>query len=115
MDVAHLRATGPELLATGLLGAFDQSGVGGKFLHAIEARDVMNLVENRQGEHLANTRYRPEPMERIGIVTFRLADDGQFEIRDQRIVVIDEGEVDLDALLDARVGEMLHHPCRLAL
>ena len=42
-------------------------------------------------------------------------DDRQFEIRDQRIVVIDEGEVDLNALLDARVSEMLHHPRAIGL
>src|SRR5688572_112834 len=115
MDVAHLGTTGPELLAAGLLGAFDQSGVGGKFRHAIKTCAVMDFVEDREGEHLANTRYRPEPMEGIGIVAFRLPDDRQFEIRDQRLVVIDEGEVDLNALLDARSAKCSTTPARLAL
>lgn len=52
---------------------------------------------------------------RVGIVALRFAHDGEFEIRDQRVVLVDKGEVDLDALLDARIGEVLATPTRLVL
>jgi len=32
-------------------------------------------------------------MKRVGIVTFRLADDGQLDVDDKRIVLVDQCEV----------------------
>ena len=115
MDVAHLRAAGAELLAAGLLHALDQPRVRGELLHAIEARDVVDLVEDRQREDLADARHRAQPVERVGIVALRLADDRQLEVDDERVVLVDQRQVDLDALPHTRIGEVLDaRPSRLA-
>ena len=110
MDVAHLGPARPELFPGRLLGAFDQSSIRRELLDAIKARDVVNLVENGQREDLADARHRAKPMKRVRIVAFGLADDGEFEIIDERIVLVDQRDVDLDALLHTRIGKVLHDP-----
>ena len=49
-------------------------------------------------------------MKRVGIVALRFADDGEVEIDDERIVLVDQREVDRDALLHTRIGKVLHYP-----
>ena len=46
MDVAHLGAAGAVGLPGGLMRALDQPRVGGELLDAIEASDVVNLIED---------------------------------------------------------------------
>jgi hypothetical protein len=58
MDVAHLGAARPEQFAAGLFAPFHEPRVRGEFLHAIKARDVVDLVEDRQRQYLANARRR---------------------------------------------------------
>lgn len=48
-------------------------------------------------------------MEGAAIVALRRSHDRELEGVDQGIVLVDEGHVDLDALLRARVGEVLDH------
>ena len=105
VDVADLLAPRPELLAGGLLRALDQAGVGGEVLDGGEALDVVDLVEDCQGEDLADAREGAEPVEGGGVVLTRVAGDVQLEVSDDPIVGVDEGEVGLDALADGGVGE----------
>jgi hypothetical protein len=49
-------------------------------------------------------------MERIAVMAFGVADDRQLEVRDQIVVPLNEGEVDVDALADAGIGKVLAHP-----
>ena len=41
-------------------------------------------------------------MKRVGMMAFRLADDRELEVGDERIVLVDQREVDRDALLPGR-------------
>jgi hypothetical protein len=107
VDIPHLGPTGPEGAAARLLLALDEPRVRRKFLDPVEPMDVMNLVQDRQGQDLPNARDRAEPVKGIAVVALGVADDRQFEIIDEGIVLIDEHDVDLDALAHARIGEVL--------
>jgi len=60
-----------------------------------------------RAQNFPDARHRSQPVERLGIVAFRLADDGQLEVNDEGVVVIDEGEVPSALLL--RVSRIV--PC----
>ena len=110
MPVPHLRATGPEHFAARLLSPLDQPGVRGKFLHTIESADLMNLVEHRQRQHLPDAGHGPQAVKRVGIVLFRGAHEGQFEIVDEGVVPFEQRQVDFSALADAEVRKVVRDP-----
>jgi len=107
MDVAHLGPTGPECLARRPMLAFHQPGIRRKLLHAVEARDVVNLIEDRQRKHLADAGHGPEAVERIAVMALRLAHDCQLEIRDEIVVALKQREVHINALANTGIGELL--------
>jgi len=61
----------------------DQPRIGGKLLDAVEPRDVVNLIEDRQCEQLADAGHRAPAMEGIAVMLLGLADDRQLEVGDQ--------------------------------
>ena len=109
MDVSHLRPTGAEHFAGRLLLAFDEPGVGRKLLDPTEARDVVNLVEDRQGQDLPNARHRSQAVESVGIVAFGLADNRELKVGDEGVVLGHQRQIDVDALAHAGIGEVLPH------
>src|SRR3990172_4741793 len=82
-EKAHFRCTfpilaaRPVLLARRFLGAAHQPGIGGKLLHPIEATDVVDLVENRHRQHLADARDRAQQLEALWLVLLGLGDHGE--------------------------------------
>jgi hypothetical protein len=54
VSVADLSPAGAGALACGDLGAADEAGVGGEVLDGGEAGDVVDLVEDDEGEDLAD-------------------------------------------------------------
>ena len=54
MRVADLFAGEAIVFPGRLATALDQAAIGDKLLHALEAVDVVNLVENGQGQDLAD-------------------------------------------------------------
>src|SRR3990172_1719307 len=107
MHVALLSTSGPELLARRLVSALDEPRVGGELLDAIEAMDVVDLVEDRERQDLADTGDGAEAMEGVGIVTLGGADDVELERGDEPVVVVEQGEIDRDALAYGGVGEVI--------
>ena len=75
VDVADLGAPETVGLAGGFPGALDQAAVGGELLHAVEASDVVDLVEDRESEDLADAGDGAEPMEGVGVVLLGGAGD----------------------------------------
>ena len=110
MDVADLASARTQALARGLLGALDEPGVGGEVLDAREAVNVVDLVEDRQGEDLADAGQGPEMEETAGVVFLDRSDDVQLEFANEPVEDLDEGEVRLDALADAGIVELLGDP-----
>ena len=115
VDVADLAASGAEPFAGGLLRALDEAGVGGEILDPGEAADVVDLVEEGEGEDLADAGEGAEAVEGVGVVPLDGADEVELEVADEAVVVGDQIEVDLDALADAGVEELLGDPIPVGL
>ena len=62
-------------------------------MHAIEPGDVVDLVQDRQREDLADAGDGAQTVERIGVVALRVRHDRELEIGDQRVVAFDEREI----------------------
>jgi len=86
----------------------NQPRVRRKFLDAIKPADIVDLVEDRQREHLPDTRHGPESVKRVGVMSFGGAHE--LEVGDEGVVALEQREVDVDALADTRVGKMVRHP-----
>jgi hypothetical protein len=56
VDVAHLGPAAASRFARRLMLALHQPGVGGKFLDAIEAADVVNLIEDGERQDFSDPR-----------------------------------------------------------
>jgi hypothetical protein len=110
VGVADLAAPRAEALAGRRLGAGDQPRVGGEVLDAGEAADVVDLIEDGQGEDFADAGERLEPEEAVRVVLLHRADDVELEFPDEPVVDFDEGEVGLDALPDVGIGERVGDP-----
>ena len=93
---------------------------GPLLVHIQHTRAQYNLPEfgrrlaypaNRDGvpEHVADPRDGFEPMERVAVMALGVAHNRELQVGDERIVMGDEREVDFDALVDARIGEVLTH------
>src|SRR5688572_21047746 len=75
MNVANLFAGEAIVLPSRLATALDETTVGDKLLHTGETRDVMDLVENSQGQDLTDAGDRAEQIEGVVILLFGLARD----------------------------------------
>ena len=80
MNVSDLGSTRAELLARGAVIALDQAAVGKKVLNSGESADVVDLVEDRERQNLADPRDRAEAMEGVWIVSLGLADQMELEL-----------------------------------
>ena len=107
VDVADLGTGGAEKLAVGLLGAFDEAGIGGEVLDGGKASDVADLVEDREAEDLPYATDRLKAAQTVGIMATCLVEDGVLEFWDQGVVVVDKREVGTDAGSDGGVVEGL--------
>ena len=109
MRVADLRAGGAGAFAAGLFGASDQPSVGREVLDGGETMDVVDLVEDDEGEDLPDAGNGPQAVEGVGVMLPGGAEEVEFQRMQQSVIVIDEGQVDLDAPAHDGVGEMLGH------
>src|SRR5262245_19757418 len=107
--VADLLAGVTIVLPGRLTTALDQTTVGDKVLHAVEAGDVVNLVEDGQGQDLADAGNGAEQVEGVMILLFSLTRDEEFQLVEQLVIEIDQGQVGSNAGLNGRIGEALSH------
>lgn len=105
LGVADLRPRGPLTLPRRCFRALDQAARGDELLDSWETVAVMNLVEQYQTQELANTWYRAQPIEGVGLVLVGGVDNVELQVAEQVVVVIDQREVDCDALLHGRIGK----------
>ena len=103
MDITDLVAGGAGLLSVGLLAAFDEASIGGEGLDGGKAGDVTDFVEEGEAKDLTHTSDGSEAAEVIRVVNAGLAEDGAFELGDEAVIVIDEGEIGLEVGLNGRI------------
>ena len=80
-----------------------------------EAGDVMHLIQEHETEDLANARDRLEQVQGVGIMLFGRGDNGQLQVPQQLILIVDQGEVHLDVFLDGGIGKPLGDPSAIRL
>src|SRR5262249_52855644 len=105
VGVADLVAAGALLLAGRLVAAADQPSVGEKRADLGEAANVMNLVQQDQGQNLADAGYGTQAVKGLWVVHFGGPRKVQLQVGDLRIVGVDQSEIDSDVFLDAGIGE----------
>jgi hypothetical protein len=67
----------------------------------------MDFIQQHQTQNLTDARNGAQLVERIGIVLLGRFENGQFHIAEQAVVVVNEREIDFDALLHRRIGKPL--------
>ena len=107
MSVPDLCARGPQAFATRCLRTCAQATVRSKVLHAGETFDLVDCVEQHEAEDLANARHGLQQVQGMSVMGFGRLDDREFYVAQQLIVLRDQCQVDLDGLLDSRVGKAL--------
>ena len=104
MGVADLLAG--RAFAGRFVAAADQAGVGEEVADVGEAGDVVDFIEEDQGQDLADAGNGEESVIGVAIVDLGVAVEIEFEFADLGIVGVDESEIGLDAALDAGMGEV---------
>jgi len=108
--MAELRAGGPIPLARGCLGAFDPAALGHALLPPREAREVRHCIQEHATADLAKARDGLAQIQGGGVMRLGRRDHGQRQIPAQRILVLNQGQGDGDALLPGGIRTPLRHP-----
>jgi hypothetical protein len=74
-------------------------------LHPWKAGNVMDVVEPYEAEDFSNTGHRLQQVEGIGIVWLGGFKDVELPVTEELIIIGDQGQVDLDVLLDRQIGK----------
>jgi hypothetical protein len=82
---------------------------GDKVLDCREAVDVVDLIENDQGQDLADARHRAQPHQGFAIMLFGGTNDMKFHRGQELSVMPDQLKVEFDASLHAGIAESLGH------
>ena len=90
MRVADLFAGEAIVFPGRLAGTFHQAAIGDKLLHTLEAGDVVNLVQNCQGEDLADSGDRAQQVEGVLILLFGLTGDEELELVEQGVIEVNQ-------------------------
>jgi hypothetical protein len=75
----------------------------------------MHRIQEHETENLANARDGLEQVQGVGIMLFGRGDNGQFQVPQQLVIIVNQGEVDLDAFLDGGIGKPLGDPSAIRL
>jgi hypothetical protein len=107
MDVADLLAPGALPFVVRFLGALDQPTIRHEILHARKARDVLNLVEETQGQNRSDAWHRLQAGKGWAIVPFGRARNIECPFPQEVGIVSDVGHIPFNGFPHAAVGEML--------
>jgi hypothetical protein len=100
VGVADVLARGAQTFAGGCFRTRDQATLRDEVLPPWEAVDVMDFVEQHEAEDCSNTGHRLQQVERMSIVWLGGVEDVELQSAEEHIVLGDQGQVDLDVLLD---------------
>mgnify|MGYP000256458682 CR=1 FL=1 len=93
MDVADLSSREAVAFAGGISRAFDEPGIGDKVLDGGETVDVVDFVEDDQGEDLADAGHGTDQKEILGIMLLGRSGDIELHVGEQFVVVGDKDVV----------------------
>ena len=75
----------------------------------------MDLVEDHQGEDFADARDELQPGESLAGVALGGPGNIEFEVAQQLVIVVNKGDIDLNTLTHAGIGEGLLHAVSVGL
>ena len=78
-----------------------------------EAGEVMHLVEQPYTQNFADAGDGLQSVEGLRMVLRGRPDDGQLDVAEQPIIVVNQGEVDFDPVLHGRIREPFRHALSL--
>ncbi len=107
IGVANLAPRGAVALPRRCLGACDEATVRHEILHAGEALEVMDFIQQHQASDLADPRDRAQQVERVGVVRLGRCEDGQLHVAQPLVGVANQRAVDCDALVHRGIGKPL--------
>src|SRR5207248_4059466 len=87
------------------VGTANQAGVGQKLADLGKTADVVDLVQQDEGQDLADAGHRTQTMEGLRIVYLGGACQVQLDGADLLVVGVDQGQVEFDVLADAGILE----------
>ena len=75
----------------------------------------MDFIEENETEDFADSGDASQTIPAVGIVHFGLFDDIEFKVIEELVVEVEQLKIDLNALADGRIGEVLGNTSRFAL
>jgi hypothetical protein len=105
--VADLPGTEPLRLAGTLVGTPHQSRIRQEVAHRGKTVDGVDLIEQDQGEDLADARNREESVIGVAIIDLGVTMQVEFDGANLFVVPVDKGQVGLDAELHRGIRELL--------
>lgn len=110
LGVAALRAGGARPLPGRFLGACDHAARGHASLDPWDAGEVMHRRPKHETQARAEARDGLEHGQGGGILRLGRLPHGQCQVPPQLVLLVEEGEVHLDAFLDGGIGQPLRAP-----
>lgn len=102
-------------LAGGCLGPVGESAIGHHSLDPRDARDVMNRLAQDHTPNLADAGDRWQAIQGLRRVRLGCLDEAHLAIAAQLIIVVNQGEVDVDMLLHGGIRAPFRHTVPLRL
>jgi hypothetical protein len=110
VGLADLLAGGAVAFAGGVFGALDEAARGDTCLPPWETAAVMALIPQPEREDFAAAWDRAQPVEGLCIMFLCRPHEIPLEVSQPAVVSIKQGEVQVDARLDSRIGKSCRHP-----
>ena len=107
LGMAHVGAGAGRACAVRCLGALDQTPGRGTRLDPRAAVAVVDVVEPYETEHRADAWYGWPPIQGVGLRLVGGCEAGQFHVAAPRVVVVNQGQVDVETLLHGGLGTPL--------
>jgi hypothetical protein len=107
--VADVLARGPLAFARGLLGTRDEAARRHTILDAGKALASMDCIAHDQGQDFAYAWDRAQTVEGVGVMLLGRPHDRQLQVGQELVIVVNQGQIDLHALVDRRIGQALRH------
>ena len=104
----------PRSLPADSRAGLDLPAVGHEVLHPREALDGADLVQDHQGQDQIGPVDRAQQREGLAVVLLGARADMPLELGQQRVVLIDHGQIQGDGVAHLGIGEMGQQPLALA-
>jgi hypothetical protein len=106
-SVTDFLAGSSGAFAGGFLGTLDQAAIRPTILDAGEALDIVTFIKHDEGQDCAHAWDRAQPVKGVSIMVLGRVYARQCQVCEALVLGANEGESDLNALVDRGIGEAL--------